>query len=83
VSENGVLRGTYGPERDEVTGGGNCIMRGFINCTLHQILLGRSDQGNEMGGACSMHGRDEKIHKLFVRKREEDTIWWKNREMSG
>jgi hypothetical protein len=30
-----------------------------------------------MGGACSMHGRDDKIHKLFVRKPEENTTWWK------
>jgi hypothetical protein len=61
------LRGIFGPKRDEVTGGGNCIMRGFINCTLHQILLGRSNQGNEMGGACSMHGRVEKFRQRFGR----------------
>jgi hypothetical protein len=30
-----------GAKGDEVTGGGrNCIIRGFIVCTLHQILLG-------------------------------------------
>jgi len=23
----------------------NCTMRSFINCTLHQMLLGRSNQG--------------------------------------
>jgi hypothetical protein len=35
-------------------------MRGSIVCTAHQILLGWSDQGHKMGGACSAHGEDEK-----------------------
>jgi hypothetical protein len=36
VSENRVLRGIFGAKREEVAGE-NCIMRDFINCTLHQI----------------------------------------------
>jgi hypothetical protein len=33
-----VLRRIFGPKRDEVTGGGgNCIMRSFITCTIHQL----------------------------------------------
>jgi hypothetical protein len=32
VFENRVLRGIFGPKRDE-----NCIMRSFITCTLRQI----------------------------------------------
>jgi hypothetical protein len=35
--ENRVLRRIFGPKRDEVTGGGNCIMRSFITCTLLQV----------------------------------------------
>jgi hypothetical protein len=37
VFENRVLRRTYGPKRDEVTGeiGENCMMRSFTNCTPH------------------------------------------------
>jgi len=39
VYENWVLR-IFGPKEQEVTGGWrNCIMRNFINCTLHQIWL--------------------------------------------
>jgi hypothetical protein len=41
VFDNRVLRGIFGPERDEVTGGWRkFIMRSSIVCTLHQILLG-------------------------------------------
>jgi hypothetical protein len=40
-----VLR-IFGPKREEVVeAGGDYIMRSFITCTLHQILLGRSNQG--------------------------------------
>jgi hypothetical protein len=36
-------------------------MRSFKTCTLHHILLGWSNQGDdEMGGVCRAHGRDEK-----------------------
>jgi hypothetical protein len=38
VSENKVLRGIFGPKWQEA--GEDCIMRSFITCTLHQILLG-------------------------------------------
>jgi hypothetical protein len=37
VFENRVLRRIFGPKRDEVTEGfGNCIMRSFINYSLHK-----------------------------------------------
>jgi hypothetical protein len=36
VFENRVLRGIFGPKRDEVTGE-NCITRSFVICTLRQI----------------------------------------------
>jgi hypothetical protein len=42
-------------------------MRSFITCKLHQILLGRSNQG-EIGGACSTHGRDYNAYKILVGK---------------
>jgi hypothetical protein len=32
-------RTVFGPEREEVLGGGYCIMRSFITCTFYQILL--------------------------------------------
>jgi hypothetical protein len=36
VFENRVLRGIFGPKRDEVTG----VKRSFMICTPHQILCG-------------------------------------------
>jgi hypothetical protein len=42
VFENRVLRGTFGPKRDEVRENGeSCTMGSFIICTHHQILLSR------------------------------------------
>jgi hypothetical protein len=41
VFENRVLRGMFGPKGEEVKGyWKDCIMRSFITCTLHQILMG-------------------------------------------
>jgi hypothetical protein len=40
--------------------GEECIMRSFVTCTLHQILLGEQIKEYEMGAACSAHGRDDK-----------------------
>jgi hypothetical protein len=41
VFENRVLRGIFGPKRDEVTGSGeNFVMRSFMICTAHPILCG-------------------------------------------
>jgi hypothetical protein len=40
VFENRVLRRIFGREAGE-----DCIMRSFITCRLHQILLGLSSQG--------------------------------------
>jgi hypothetical protein len=46
VFENGVLRGMYELKREEVTGGWRKLhMRSFIICTLHQILLRRTNGG--------------------------------------
>jgi hypothetical protein len=40
VFENRVLKRIFGPKREEVAGSGeDCIMRSFITCTLHKILL--------------------------------------------
>jgi hypothetical protein len=45
VFENGLLRRIFVPKMNEVTRAGeNCIMS-FIICTLHEILLGSSNQG--------------------------------------
>jgi hypothetical protein len=43
VFENGVLARIFGPKREQVgregETGEDSIMRSFITCTLHQILL--------------------------------------------
>ena len=65
IFENRVLRRIFWPKRDEVTGGGggeNCIMRSLMICTPHPILFGRS---NEMGGACSANGGEERRIQVF------------------
>jgi hypothetical protein len=44
VFENRVLRGISGPKRKKWQDVGEvCIMKGFVTCSLHQILLGRSN----------------------------------------
>jgi len=48
----------------------DCIMRSFITCMLHAILLGWSSQGRWEGRASSTHGRDEKCIQNFSRKPE-------------
>jgi hypothetical protein len=46
VFENRVLRGIFGPKRDEVTGEWRKLHGGKLhNLYHHQILLGRSNQG--------------------------------------
>jgi hypothetical protein len=44
VSENRVLRGIFGPKREEVTGGWIKLHRNFIMYPSHQISLELSNQ---------------------------------------
>jgi hypothetical protein len=37
--ENRVLRRIFGPKGEEMAGE-DCIMKSFITCTIHKILLG-------------------------------------------
>jgi hypothetical protein len=39
VFENRVVRGIFGPKREEGGSGENCIMMNFITCILHRVLL--------------------------------------------
>jgi hypothetical protein len=55
VFENRVLRRIFGPKRDEVTE--NYIMRRFMICTAHHMLLWWSNQNIEMGEARSTYRR--------------------------
>jgi hypothetical protein len=46
VFQNRVLRRIFGPEREEVAAGGeDCVMISFITYSLHQMLVGCSNQG--------------------------------------
>jgi hypothetical protein len=46
VFENRVLRKIFGPKKEEVAGGwGSRIMRSFVTCTFHEMLLRLSHQG--------------------------------------
>jgi hypothetical protein len=66
VYENRVVRRIVEPKRDEMGEvGEDCIMRSFINFKLQQILLGDQIKEDEMGGACSTYGRDEKCLQCF------------------
>jgi hypothetical protein len=69
VFENRVLRGIFGPERDEVTG----EWRKFHNGELHNLCaspksLARLNNVNEVGGACGTHGRGKESTQGFGRK---------------
>jgi hypothetical protein len=59
VFENRVLRGIFGPKKDELTG----EWRKLHNGELH-ILYSSPDiiqiKENEVGGECDTHGRGEK-----------------------
>jgi hypothetical protein len=44
--EKRVLGRVFGPKRnEEARGWRKCIVKSLITCTLHQILLGLSNQG--------------------------------------
>jgi hypothetical protein len=55
------MRRIFGSKTDEVTGGWRVLHseRSSIIFTLHEVLLGWSNQGDEVGEACSRHGRVE------------------------
>jgi hypothetical protein len=46
------------------------MMRNFITFTLHQILLGLSNQGGWLGGACSTRGDMRSTYKMLFGKPE-------------
>jgi hypothetical protein len=69
VSENRVLRRIFGPKRDEVTG----EWRKLHSEELHNLYsfpdIIRQVKANEVGGACSSHGKGEKSVEGF---------WWES-----
>jgi len=63
-----VLRRTFGPKRDEVTGEWRKLHNEEINDLLAQFFSGDQIKKNEIGGACSTMGRGE-MYSGF---------WWGN-----
>jgi len=49
----------HGQKKKWREAGEECIMTSFINYVLHIIILGWSNQ-DVVGGACNMHGRNDK-----------------------
>jgi hypothetical protein len=56
----------------------NCIMRSWIICTPHHILLERSNKDDEMGGGCNM-----KFMQSFGRKTLRKETTWKSFDITG
>jgi hypothetical protein len=51
----------FGPKRNEVSGGGeNCLMTILIICTPRQNFSVDQIEKNDMRGACSRYGGEEK-----------------------
>jgi hypothetical protein len=76
VFENRILRRIFGPKRDEVTG----EWRKLQNEELHNLYSSpdiiRQVKVNEVGRACSMHGRGENSVQGFGGKaRRKETTW--------
>jgi hypothetical protein len=77
VSEDRVLRRIFGPEREEV----GTDWRSLHNEKIHNLYASPNiimviEKKNEMGGACRMHGKDDKCVQYFRWKtRKKDTTW--------
>ena len=57
VLDNRVMRKIFVPERDEATGESrNYVMRSFMLCSAHTILLGYQTKKEETGGAFFIRG---------------------------
>jgi hypothetical protein len=62
VFENRVLRRIFGPKRDEVTGEWRKLNKEDFNDLYSSPNIVRviKSRKNEMGGACSVYGREER-----------------------
>jgi hypothetical protein len=50
--------------------GEKCIMKKFITCTLHRILLGWLNLGGEVGGTCGTHWEGRGVYRVLVGRPE-------------
>jgi hypothetical protein len=67
VFENRVLRRIFGPKRDEVTGEWRKLRTEELNdnVLLTQYCSRNKIEKNEMGGACSAYGGEERLMRGF------------------
>jgi hypothetical protein len=74
VFQNRVLRRIFGPKRDEVTGECRKLHNEELRNLYSSPDIIRQVKVNEVGGACSMHGRGQKSVQGFGREslRERD-----------
>ena len=65
ASETRVLRRTFGPKWNEVTGSRENYIMSLITCTPQKYCSGDKIEKNEMGGACSAHGERRVVNRVF------------------
>jgi hypothetical protein len=66
VSENRVLRRIFGPRRDEVRREWKKLtLRSLLIYIFAQYCSGDKIEKNEMGGACSTYGGEERLIQGF------------------
>jgi len=66
VFEKRVLKKKFAPTTEEVKGNGeNYTMRNFMICTLTQQCSGNKIENNEIGGARSTYGGEERCIRRF------------------
>ena len=59
LSENRMLLGIFVHEGEDTQ---HCIIRSFIICTVHKLVLGRSNTHHKMGRKCSTLVQETYIH---------------------
>ena len=76
--ENRVLMRIFGSERDEVTGSGeDYIIRGLMICLVTKYYSSDQIEENEMGGACSTYGGEERWIQGFGGEARGKEVTWK------
>jgi hypothetical protein len=75
--ENRVLRRIFGSKWDEVTGDSRKLHNEELNDLYSSPKYYSGDQieKNEMGGACSTYGEEERIYRVLVGKTGKQTTW--------
>jgi hypothetical protein len=72
VFENRVLRGIFGPKRDDIIGGRKNCLISFITCVLFsKCNYNDKIKEDEKDRGCSTHGGKGGMHTRF---------WWQSRK---